>query len=451
MNRKELLEELTADIFTYVMQGGFPQEKLSEKLKPESLDERFEEYEHLMDLHFILKEEVVEFVEKLPRRLRRIKTQTKNVSKTKRGNIDGRINWSSTIQKRYSRNPGDRSLFVCENRTEDYDIDENIVLKKILSIIYHSIKNSEEYLKEEYDWVTERWRDEKELVDEMKNIFEKNVHVKRIKKPEKYEPTERMVHTAIMSRDRLYRDSAELFRKREKIQNGDKTEIREMLENTMIAPDDQNRLLELYVLFRYIATIQDIMEGTPRIKTISKNRQEIARIEGEKRITLYHDSSGPDSLRFMFDREHDGEEGRLTEIHEKTKNLLSEYFKINRNDVTGRPDVIVLEIKEENDYEYLITEVKNSTNRETVRQGIKETLEYLAFMKLDERPVYSTDNPFGEGYNGLLVVQDMEEETKDITDQKRPLKIVQASELSSEDSEENENTLRKLLQDMIIR
>ena len=93
MNREELIEGLTEDILAYVMNGGFPQRELADSLKFDALDERFEDYELLLDLHFILKPEVVEFVESLSKRLRSIRTETKTVAKTQRGGIDGHINW----------------------------------------------------------------------------------------------------------------------------------------------------------------------------------------------------------------------------------------------------------------------------------------------------------------------------------------------------------------------
>jgi len=36
------------------------------------------------------------------------------------------------MKKRYSQNPADTSLFVCDNRSEDYDTPENLVLKRLI-------------------------------------------------------------------------------------------------------------------------------------------------------------------------------------------------------------------------------------------------------------------------------------------------------------------------------
>ncbi len=113
--------------------------------------------------------------------------------------------------------------------------------------------------------------------------------------------------------------------------------------------------------------------------------------------------------------------------------ISSDYFGREFRDHTGRPDVIVLEIVSEADdyHEYLITEVKNSANEKTIRQGVKETLEYLAFLQVDDEFVFGADEEdyFGSGYNGLLVVQDLDRETAAPAGE---ITILQASELEVE-------------------
>lgn len=70
-----------------------------------------------------------------------------------------------------------------------------------------------------------------------------------------------------------------------------------------------------------------------------------------------------------------------------------------------------------------------------IRQGIKETLEYVAFLRLGEESV-SGDGPeeiFGDGWNGLLVVQELESEIASLEEQtENETEILQASELDGE-------------------
>jgi hypothetical protein len=65
--------------------------------------------------------------------------------------------------------------------------------------------------------------------------------------------------------------------------------------------------------------------------------------------------------------------------------------------------------------------VGTDPNEDTVRRGIKETLEYLAFLRLNEEYVFGRDDEeyFGSGWNGLLVVQDLQRETASLEEQAR--------------------------------
>lgn len=436
MDKSELLENLTEDIATYVMHGEFPEDELAANLKYDELDERFSDYKLLMDLHFILKPEVVNFVEELPQRIRSIKTQTRNRSRMQRGSIDGKINWSSTIQKRYSENPGDRSLFVTENRTEHYDIDENIVLKKLLSVIYHTLQEAKEYLEKDYTWVNERWRKNRDLIEDMERIFERDVHVKRIRKPEEYEPTDRMLNTAENSRQRFYQRSADLLEDRKRIFEGDEDALEEMLQETAITPDDEETLLELFVLFKFISTIDDMGDEGFILNTIESGSQKVASLASdEKEISVYHDSSTDiKDLAFRFNPENDVDGrkySRPEKVEIKSNKIIKDYFGKDMVNTTGRPDVILVEVvdKQRSEREYFITEVKNSTNEKTIRRGIKETLEYLAFLRDEDGFIYDKENLGGEK-SGLLVVQDFKENKgTNLTDQKHAVSIIEASKL----------------------
>jgi hypothetical protein len=448
MHRDALLDQLTQDILTYAMHGGFPEREIAVALKPEELDERFEEYELLLDLHFVLRDDVIQFVRHLPRHIRSIRTETANVSRTTRGAVDGRINWSATIKQRYAEFPSDKSIFVCDHRSEDYDIGENLVLKRVLSIIYNTLTAAESYLRADYEWVQETWRGDDDLIDDLLELVERNVHIRRIREPEAYEPTERMITSAEHSRQTVYRTAAQLLRTRQRLFDGDEELLKQLLAETAVTPDDDDTLFELFVLFRFIATIDDMREGAFSLQTIATDRQEVARFEGEKDIVIYHDNSARDrGLSFRVDADTDvGSLSRTDRVQLAARNVANNYFLDSEfENHTGRPDLIVLEIRSDNGtYEYLITEVKNSTRTKTIRQGIKETLEYVAFLRLDDTFVFDGEGPdmFGNGWNGLLVIQDLETETASLEKQtENEINILQASELDDE--------LRSLLQQLI--
>jgi len=66
MNREAIIDQLSQDIISYVMAGSFEEHQVAREIKPEDLDERFGDYRLLLDLHFILKNDVVNFVRELP-------------------------------------------------------------------------------------------------------------------------------------------------------------------------------------------------------------------------------------------------------------------------------------------------------------------------------------------------------------------------------------------------
>lgn len=435
MKRDELLDNLTQDILTYVMHGTFPERYIASEIKPEGLDERFNDYERLIRLHFILRPDVVEFVELLPKHLRSVKTQTESYSNVTRGKITGRINWTSTFRERNSSNPRDPTVFVCEDRSENYDIDENLVLKKLISIIYRTLEDCEEYLRRDYDWVSERWRSNVDLIDSMKELVERNVHVKRIRDPDVYEPTERMVRRAEGSRSEIYRLAAGHIRTYERTIEGDETAIRELLEKTAITPDDDETLFELFVLFKFISTIERMKDDEFTLQTIESDSQEVAKISNDnEEIVLYHNNSARDrGLSFIPESVEKGREdlSRTEVIPREARETVKTYFRTGGiQQTTGRPDVIILEITSGADRKYLITEVKHSSRRETVYQGIKETLEYLAFLRQDDELVFDSETGyFGTGWNGLLVIQDIPEVETAALDEQRSIRILQAGEV----------------------
>ncbi len=437
MDREELVAGLSQDILTYVMHGSFPERHIAAELKPNGLDERFDDYETLVRLHFVLKPDVVAFVEALPERLRNVKTGTETTTTVSRGSIEGRIDWPATVKRRYSTNPRDRGLFVSDDRSESYDIAENIALKRLLAVIYTTLEDCREYLRADYEWVTDRWRENLELIDVMRRTFERNVHVKRIRDPETYEPTERMLQRTESARSPLYTEAATLLRSYRESLAADPDAITELLEETAITPDDEETLLELYVLFRFVSAIESLREDSFTLSTVASDSQAVARmVDEEAEITLYHDNSARDRGLSFVPENFEKESAELTRsemVQRETREVLSTYFEDEAfRRTTGRPDVIVLEIDAENRREYLITEIKNSSNPQTIRSGIKETLEYLAFLRDDGTFVFDDGTSyFGSGWNGLLVVQDIDGSETAPLEKQRSIRILQASEVET--------------------
>jgi len=75
-------------------------------------------------------------------------------------------------------------------------------------------------------------------------------------------------------------------------------EIRRRQNHTAITPDDGDTLFELFVLYQFVSTLEEVSEQHATFSTSQSGRQEVVRIDVETEIVLYHDSSAPGRTRF---------------------------------------------------------------------------------------------------------------------------------------------------------
>jgi threonine synthase len=126
---KELFEGIKDDLIIYLKKGYFSSNSFINKLNLNVTN-----LEELIKLHFIFNESVVKFIDNLPTRIRNIKTSVEkkeNLYKDVRGQID----WNQTINYRAKNNYLDQTNFICISNDRNYNITENIVLKRVLSVI----------------------------------------------------------------------------------------------------------------------------------------------------------------------------------------------------------------------------------------------------------------------------------------------------------------------------
>jgi len=435
MDRQALIDAIAEDLFSYAMAGHIDVDAVANGLKPRGLADRYVDYELLVQLHFILLPEVIAFVEQLPERLRHIKTESAHTKLDAHGEIRGRINWPATLAQRSQTAPGDRSRFVIDERTRTYDIPENLVLKQVLLLITDMLEAHDEW--QRYGWFSDRWGPHGDTVRMLDRIMRQNVHVRRIRSPTQREPTPRMVAAAAASRLPIYREAAALLRTYIDALAGDPEVVRQLLRLTMITPDDDDRLFELYVAFQLIRGVARVSDDTPQVRARISAQQALARIpvDGSTAIEVYHDSAaGEQGLAFLadvFEKELSAL-SRTEHVLKTARTVEASYFNEDPQSVrTGRPDVIILKLIQDTRTDYLITEVKFSASRDRVRQGIRELLEYLTFMRDGDMFVHDPPEIFGPPHRGLLVIDDLDEHrSPPVTDQDH-VTIVQASELEA--------------------
>ena len=278
---EEMIEEVAEKMVVYLKDG-----RLSTQSFLNKIDLQINNIEELLRLHFIIKEDVVNFIKKLPWRIRNIKTSTQKINRHYRNQVRGRIDWQSTITSRCHKNYQDNTLFVCEQTNKNFDIKENIVLKNVINIIYGIIINDLEGKPKKYNWLDE-WLGDENLASMLEEFYFRNIYLNRIDIQEVM-VTDRMIQDTKNSRNQLYREAAELLEfYREQIERKkwleDTEEIIKLLKNTFIIPDKKSVLFELY---RVLRLLEDNTEKH-QLELIKKGQNIVAKWQKkDKKYTL---------------------------------------------------------------------------------------------------------------------------------------------------------------------
>ncbi|RKX25325.1 MAG: hypothetical protein DRP47_09980 [Candidatus Zixiibacteriota bacterium] len=415
----ELIDEI-GDNFNMFLKAGII-DSFSKKIDPEL---NINNLTKLLRIHFVLTDEVIDFVQALPQRVRRIKTTVDKRSQILNGEVRGRIEWDKTIKERGKCNYSDSTLFVCNQTEKNYNISENIVLKRLLSVIHSIIfEDLKPAIDKDYTWIKE-WTEQKKLKTTLKEVFIRNIYIKRITSDDT-EITERMIHSASKSRNKLYKDAAKLLLRYNKIMKHDldPKEAKELLINTFIKPERTEVLFELYWVIKMIEA-----KSMKELKDIKFNLIDGANNivaewdDGDHIYRIYHDSTG--SFQFLENRkdvsddieflDRDGyKDGYLIRegmIFKEWQDRCSEIFSLKKGDSFwgGRPDILLEKRKKDSTKPEHVTigEVKYTESKEYAAQGLKELLEYMALIKIDSGYFEERGKIFkhGEKVKGYLFV-----------------------------------------------
>lgn len=403
---EELLNAVADDFHTY-LRRGVRFEGVIGSAHPE-LD--IDDIETLLRVHFVLTEAddvdsigVIDFMRQLENRVRRMKTATAPRSREYRGEVRGRIEWQKTVKSRSREGRLEEPIFVCSEPEEHYNIDENLVLKRLLAVIYEIVT---EDLKpavddpEGYEWLS-AWtepvdggsgRRMESAVDVLTRVYERNVYLQRVDVDETA-VTDRTIESVKRSRSRFYQEAAKLLDRYRQLMRHelDAREAREILNHTVIAPGKTETLFELYWVFRVLDTFD-----AAQYRVLADWRESpstVARWEQEdSRFVLSHDSTG-EALTFHEELdtqaiESDGYLFRLNEVLKRWQTLSEELLDRGGSDSLwgGRPDIVLEQFEQDADGEWVIEElfigeVKYTQDVGYVATGLRELLEYMAFVR----------------------------------------------------------------------
>ncbi len=432
---EEIVEAIAEDFHTYLRKGV----RLDSIVGNAHPDLDIADIESLLRVHFVLTESeeeddsvgVVDFVDRLPDRIRRLKTTTTGRRETVHGAIRGMVDPHETLKRRQRSGRIDEPLFVCLQREEHYDIEENLVLKRLLTVIRDILQNDLNPMLEDpkgYEWLgywttSEDAHDGDELPHErLDRMYRENIYLQRIS-VEDSDVTARMIESVKRSRSQLYREAAILldrFRRLMRQQLTDQ-EAREVLNNTMIAPEANETLFELYWIFRLLRTFDGV-----QFRVIQDRSSPViaAWEDAGSKYTLYHNAIGEQSrFREEFSETPTSEDGYLYRMQEvlKTWQDLSDRL-LNRGGADtlwgGRPDIVLEKAAISDDgtrdlEQVFVGEVKYTTDTDYAATGLRELLEYMAFVrhKSDGQYIESQDKVLdSQDVQGLLFVDQIEVE-----------------------------------------
>lgn len=405
-DRKAVLEFIKPSLYRYFFNEAVP--NLHVPLKELGLYDT--DINFLKTVHFLLSPEIKALVNELPKLMRNLSHSTQKEVIECRGVIRGRIDWNLTLKERYSRGFNDPSLFICRPGTKMYDLPENQLLKFILWKIRSLTETIELSIPDEII-EQDQWRRWVDIIISrylMVKKVSKNIYFQQISLPRLIKP--KTLQKAHRHRNQSYDQVAECYELYEKLFiSNDQEVLRELIENQIFEPLNNDRLFEIYVLIK-ILNLLDNYPGELEFGLLRPGTKYTARYtSNNQEICIFYQKM---PLRFMD--------------CSKNKEIFAYY---DPNVSLRRPD-IMLKFQYEDETFYRIVEVKRTNERGYIVDSVYKVLGYLN--DFEECLKYTT-NP-----QGVLVIWDGAN-IKDMENAlKQPVFILQ--------DENMEKGLRKILE-----
>ncbi|CCQ35033.1 hypothetical protein [Halorhabdus tiamatea] len=385
----KLTSLVAEELITYLGSGELNRYRLAKSIDYGDLN--IADLNQLKTLHFVLSDAVYKFVQKLPERLRRLKTVNKREQTVTRSEVRGRVDWSKTRQRRYRTGYNNRTLFVVDIPEVEYDIPENRVLKKFLASIAEPLR--EDVLSLDQSWAS-HWPQNRIL--RLQRHLQQNVYLKRLPDPADISLSRRDLTAARQSRQTLYSEAERLLQLHQDfLDDRDRPEVRELLESTLVVPTSDARLFELFCVFAMIRRLQARFSGLT-IQRIQPGMEELAKLgSNEQEIAIYYDQGGPLSFFEEYPqsetlmREYDVPEAlhrQVTAVETQADQLQHFLGRSSQESFYGgRPDFLILRTPSsqasDSPAEVVIGEIKYTRSRRTFATGLRELLEYLFFAR----------------------------------------------------------------------
>lgn len=426
---EELIETISENFHTYLKKGVRFGSVISESMDNLPVYD----IEELLSIYFVLTDTetmqsiqgttpsvgVVEFIEKLPKRLQSLPTSTATTRTTTRDHVEGRIDWPRTIETRLQTNPADTRRFECAMSEETYSSPNNQVLKQLLNHIKNALDSLEFALtgSEGFEWVRPWHESSQGRAQLFREDILQNVHIQRISVTEKL--SDRTIRSVTRSRHNLYREAAELLQYYRRLMRyeGSQLDAKQLLQSFFIAPLDSDRgtqtLFELYWIFRLLDTFEN-----PKFNLITPGTNEVAQWKTDThQYRMFHDCSGSGALTYRIDNndlqaEVDSADTsfgylkRRIKILERKRKLGQQWFDKTpqQRQWAGRPDIILEQYTHDGVLRgVFVGDAKYSQDTSYFMDGVEEILEYLYLVRSrDEYLKESSEESIEWVFGGLF-------------------------------------------------
>lgn len=351
-----ILEEVKEFLQLYLFKGNI-------SLNDNKIEELFElshdDLTTLKAVHFLLSDEVRNFVKILPALVRNLSHSTKKETEVMRGNVRGRIDWGATFKERMSEGFDDKSLFVCNPPLKYYDLEENQLLKYILKRIIFLKKNYVDFItpnnfdidkidknKDWYTVVNDNYQISSKI---LKKVYFNDISDVKIKS--------KHLRKCLKSRNLLYHNVFKVYSLYEELFiSNDEEILKDLINKRIVKTADGDKLYEIYVFFNLIRALPVEMHKL----MFSTNDYSTSCEIDDIKITVHYQKT-PEKLK-----------------------EISEYLKILDNyEISGStraPDVI-LEFEKNGKIYYRLVEVKNSSSTSYVRGSLYKVMGYYKDFK----------------------------------------------------------------------
>lgn len=397
LSREQLLETVRSELMTHLQSGTVNSEDVSASLDIEDLN--IDDWGRLKRIHFCLDSDIVQFAQNIETEIRQIKTETQRDQVVLQGEVQGRINWGSTLRHRSQSGYTDRSQYVCETPYTEYDIAENRVLKRLLWQVYRTVDQDIAAINQE--WRRNRWNDDD--ITDFRLFYTRNIHLSRMHAGESIRVSQRDLGTARQSRHQLYRRAARFLSQFRRLDNDElgSEETQRFLLETLVKPSRDATLFELYCGFGLIKQLRTLLPDLA-LQPIETGDSPFARFASDTmRVEAFHDQTGALTFEEPLERPSGG--ARSTFLS-KYITAMEDFIKVAEalSETSpepalyrGRPDFVV-EFYDQTDLSeipkiVLLVEVKYSASSQTFRQGVEDLIKYWHFCQTDQR--YLSNNP----------------------------------------------------------